>query len=156
MCFSVSLKPLPLGFEALQLLVFPAQRLSLRGDIDPGQGFGALGLQAQLRPTHCSTFSPGLSPPVGGGGHDTVRHRRLRHDLFQDLVNFVERAREALLARPDDACARFEADGNCAAAVRGCSASAVKVIKTTPAIGRSDFDLNTGLSLSYRLTAAAR
>ena len=43
----------------------------------------------------------------------------------------------------DDACARKGVGANCAAAVRGCSVSAVKVIRTTPAIGRSAFDLNT-------------
>jgi len=41
------------------------------------------------------------------------------------------------------ACVRFGADGSCAAAVSGCSVSAVKVTRTTPAIGRSAFDLNT-------------
>jgi len=35
------------------------------------------------------------------------------------------------------------AEGSCAAAGEGCSVSAVKVTRTTPAVGRSAFDLNT-------------
>ena len=87
------------AFEALQLLVFPAQHFHLRDDVDPVHGFGALGLQTHLRPHRLKHFLACLALGRRCRGPEHVRHRRMWHHFLQDLMDLVQRTRETLLAR---------------------------------------------------------
>jgi hypothetical protein len=82
--------------KALQFLVFPAQRFHFGGDIDTGQGLRALGLQPQFGADCLEHFLARLAGGSRCRRAEHVRHRRLRDHFLENLMNFVERPREAL------------------------------------------------------------